>query len=490
MAKPHVTKTLGPVHFEDLEPHRFEDLVREVIYDFRDWQSIEGTGRSGSDEGYDIRAFERVVTSDGESAEDEEYEPPHPMEGNAWMVQVKREKEIGPTALKRILQDVDPKYPPYGYILAAAANFSKKSYDLFRDELRARGVTEFYLWGKAELEDMLYLPKNDRMLFAFFGISLTTRRRSRTTELRSFVATKNKLFRALGGGVERVNDTVLIRDLNDTHYPFKHEYKDFEEFPRWREYQAFSYHPLGIWVHSREFFAYLNREASEWDFTRAVDLTHQNHGTEEDHEHFEKRRVVHGFWEFLPQRHQAHLIIDCLVEYADIALVDDKGDLLHRCPHVYVLYDSDRGPFRWCRYTLKVGEERIDFDDDEKFTRVSKFPNEFPEPIFGKVHTKPVVVSQHTLTELKKYRNVGVLFDPDGRYRSLKVRDVAPVQGLEEKTLIQVTHKFKSAVKSYADLSGASQHSSWLIQQQLGRAVSDDEEIDVLEFKQVNDFEL
>jgi hypothetical protein len=29
-----VTKTLGPLHFEDLDPHRFEDLIRELISDF------------------------------------------------------------------------------------------------------------------------------------------------------------------------------------------------------------------------------------------------------------------------------------------------------------------------------------------------------------------------------------------------------------------------------------------------------------------------
>lgn len=31
-----ITKTLGPIHFEDFEPHRFEDLARQLIYDFRD----------------------------------------------------------------------------------------------------------------------------------------------------------------------------------------------------------------------------------------------------------------------------------------------------------------------------------------------------------------------------------------------------------------------------------------------------------------------
>ena len=49
MAK--VSKTIGPLHFEDLEPHRFEDLVRQLIYDFRSWKAIEATGRVGLDEG-------------------------------------------------------------------------------------------------------------------------------------------------------------------------------------------------------------------------------------------------------------------------------------------------------------------------------------------------------------------------------------------------------------------------------------------------------
>ncbi len=58
MAKPKVTRTYGPIHFEDLDPHRFEDLIREMIYDYKDWQSIEAMGRSGSDEGFDIRGKE------------------------------------------------------------------------------------------------------------------------------------------------------------------------------------------------------------------------------------------------------------------------------------------------------------------------------------------------------------------------------------------------------------------------------------------------
>jgi hypothetical protein len=51
MHKPNITRTYGVIHFEDLAPERFEDLIRELVYDFRDWQSIEATGKGGGDDG-------------------------------------------------------------------------------------------------------------------------------------------------------------------------------------------------------------------------------------------------------------------------------------------------------------------------------------------------------------------------------------------------------------------------------------------------------
>src|ERR1700730_7380427 len=214
-----VIKTLGPLHFEDLEPHRFEDLVRELVYDFKDWQSIEATGRSGSDEGIDIRAFERVSVPEREPADESEEsdDAPHPMEGNLWMFQCKREAAIGPSKVAQIIDDgVKPDDPPYGYVLAAPANFSKKSFDVFREELRKRGVMEFYLWGRAALEDMLHWPKNDHVLFTFFGISLANRRKSRATNIRAIVSRKNRLMRTLGE--QPRHKPILARDTEDIHY--------------------------------------------------------------------------------------------------------------------------------------------------------------------------------------------------------------------------------------------------------------------------------
>jgi len=220
------TKTLNPLHFEDLEPKRFEDLVRELIYDFRDWYKIEPTGRTGSDEGYDARAWEKSQiisnTSDSENNEGEDAdqeEGKHTIEGNLWMIQCKREKDIGPKRVSEIINESIKKEIPYGFLLAAPVNFSKKSYDVFRESLRKKGVMEFYLWGKADLEHALMMPKNDRLLFAFFGISLQIKRRSHVSEIRFSVNNKNRLLRLIGNNP--THESILLRDIEDSDYPYE-----------------------------------------------------------------------------------------------------------------------------------------------------------------------------------------------------------------------------------------------------------------------------
>ena len=107
-----VTKTLGPLHFEDLEPHRFEDLVRQLAHGFRRWRVLEATGRLGNDEGVDIRGVEVVAEDSDVSAEEDTEEAtdsaPVPVE-REWIFQCKRAKEIEP---KDAENDVPPGSKP------------------------------------------------------------------------------------------------------------------------------------------------------------------------------------------------------------------------------------------------------------------------------------------------------------------------------------------------------------------------------------------
>ena len=187
------TRTLNPLHFEDLEPHRFEDLIRQLAYQFRPWRGIEATGRLGSDAGMDIRAIESLGPEIGPTGEEEERPSTPQGSDRVWVFQCKRERQIGPTPARRIIRDAVPSGPdpPYGFVLAAACDFSLQTRDAVRAEANARGVREVHLWGKAEIEDQLFLPANDHLLFAYFNVSLQVRRRSLKTELRSRLATKN-----------------------------------------------------------------------------------------------------------------------------------------------------------------------------------------------------------------------------------------------------------------------------------------------------------
>lgn len=477
----HVTRTYGPIHFEDLDPHRFEDLVRELIYDYKDWMSIEATGRSGSDDGFDIRAYERAV-ADRSNADDESNEEAptgHPMEGNRWMIQGKREHTIGPQMIRDILADVDAGDPPYGYILAASANFSKKSYDLFRTELQQKGVMEFYLWGKAELEDMLHLPKNDRILFTFFGISLVSKRRSAVAEVRSIVATKNKLMRVLGDD-QTLHQSVLVRDLKDPHYPFEDECPDFLASPRWKEYIVVGHHPLGLRVRIGEYFASFDRDKQTWDSTRAVDLLNRQVVDDESRKAAsDTRSLVEETWKFYPRANQAILQVDCLLRYSDIALVDEKGDVAFEFPHLYAAFSRKQGPFDGGWNTLKSGG--IEFPVTEDWKRVAIFPKTFKRFPHGRFHRgQPLTLDSESIKALKKYEPLDALYAADDRYSHLRPRDVVSVTDYPDADL-QVTHVYKESIGAYLGASSNEYRVRNDIRRQLGRAIEDSEVISIYE---------
>ena len=217
MAK--VTKTVNPLHLEDLEPHRFEDLVRQLLYDFRRWRRLEATGRSGADDGFDARGWEIVASEDSEpvtpalndAAEDDSL-PSSPAEDRLWLIQCKRERKIGPSHIAQYVADIpeDEAKNLHGTLFAAACDFSKKARDAFREACAARGIEEWHLWGKAEIEDRLFQPANDHLLFAYFGFSLRIRKRSLKTQLTSRLAIKRRVAKLLGN-----YEPVLIRDATD-----------------------------------------------------------------------------------------------------------------------------------------------------------------------------------------------------------------------------------------------------------------------------------
>lgn len=357
MAKATPTRTLNPLPFQDLEPHRFEDLIRQLAYDMRRWKSLEATGRSGSDDGLDIRAIEAPRPEERSSEDDaSEEDRISPSVEQLWIFQCKREKSLSPKHIRKIVAEslVSLSSPPYGFILAIACDISKKARDAFREEMVSRRIEEFELWARSELEDKLFQPKNDRLLFAYFGLSLQPRRRSLLSMVRAQIVLKKQL-EALLPDHSPHGIVVLLRDPSDERYP--NASKASESPARWL---------LGVALHTKdpghltvlrhEFLAWVRADGTGWDAL-------------EDHDHNQARILAdlmsHGAWlpnqetppgrtpnihqqfyqEYVPERERATLKILRHVPYERILAIDPTGDGYHPVPHLLIEFDSTNGPF-------------------------------------------------------------------------------------------------------------------------------------------------
>jgi hypothetical protein len=342
------TRTTGPLHFEDLEPHRFEDLVRRLIYDFRPWRQLEATGRSGSDDGFDARGFElQPGHSVSDEVSEEDAPEDEPVEDRIWLIQCKREKSISPKKLNQYLEDIPAEESGklYGIVFAAACDFSKTARDLFRSRTQDLGFAEAHLWGKGELEDMLYQPKNDDVLFTFFGMSKRIRQRSLAAEVRRRLAVKRKAQRLLQNGIE-----ILVRDGSDERYP----HPDKNETRRWSPYRFAGCHHDGLYVLRGRYFAFIDDDGVAWDYAEAMNDSppHQNPWrTEEDKQRLQEisdaRTAAWAIWDTLPEKNRAWLEEWLILPYENVIDIDENGDEWFNGPHIYVSeFDLVRGPFR------------------------------------------------------------------------------------------------------------------------------------------------
>lgn len=384
------TRTIGPLHFEDLEPKRFEDLVRQLAYEFRLWRRLEATGRSGSDDGFDVRGYEitarevlPVPTMDDAGETEESLAIDENCNDRLWLIQCKRERLIGPKALVRYLDDtvLGPDEKLHGLVFTAACDFSKKARDDFATKCREMGLEEWHLWGKAELEDRLFRPENDHLLFAYFGFSLTVRRRSQRAELRARLAMKRKAHRILG---ERTHASLLLRSPEAVQYPYTGDLVDFKKNPLWmvRPYRGMGHEGLKFCV--ERYFAYLSDDGESWDAAMAVNdargNSHQDPWLGSGRQD-EKRQAIFELWDKIPERNRAWLEVVGIISFDSILDIDELGDEFVHAPHVYVPFeDGRRGPFTAFRAEVGTTErwnERSRQLSTQQDGRIAYFPAEF-----------------------------------------------------------------------------------------------------------------
>jgi hypothetical protein len=302
------------------------------------------------------------------------------IDDRVWLVQCKREKSITPKKLIAYL-DVIPEEERtglYGIIFAAACDFSKTAQDAFRKKIAALGFAEAYLWGKGEIEDMLFQPKNDHLLFAYFGVSLQLRRRTLKTEVRSRLAMKRKAIHSL-----RELQNVLIRDATDYRYPYldPDKLKRREDRGSWCVMTYNGAFSDGIHLVFHRHFAYLGENGDEWDYAECMDdgpaHSHDNPWKgRDDYKDAEARAAAMEIWNALPEHTRAWYEMIAVLPYENILDIDEKGDEYLGSPHIYTIeFTQERGPFCGFLRSLENNSRwnaRSGIPDDTK--RVEKFP--------------------------------------------------------------------------------------------------------------------
>jgi hypothetical protein len=250
------------------------------------------------------------------------------------------------------------------------------------------GIQEFHIWGKAEIEDQLFLPQNDHLLFAYFNISLQVRRESARALIRSRLSLKRKLVKALGDVHQQGHRVVLIRDPQHENYPYIKNPKDFIIQPLWR-YWGFDSHqpPDHVAFVSRQYLAYVNWETQEWDILAGADIAIPFHPAlfgldRESWDPDDKADIYNAYWNrHVPEAHRAWAMELRFIHYDRIIAFDDIGDHYNEGPHLLVDYSPTNGPFERSAHRFLKSARPYDGRGvlpDEKL-RVSFFPKEMPD---------------------------------------------------------------------------------------------------------------
>jgi hypothetical protein len=254
--------------------------------------------------------------------------------------------------------------------------------------MAARGIEEFFIWGKSELEDMLFQPKNDRLLFAYFGIALQPRRRGAATVLRSEIAKRKQLASLMGDAADNDGTLVLLRDPTDERYPAPPT--QGEPPPRWCLCRAISIKKPGhLIVLRRQHLAAVSADGEHWDAFLDFDAMLWQAQSElqskqawSQEARLRHAQTPHGFWtEYIDEPRRAYLQIHQAIPLERILAIDLLGDGSYPVPHLLVEFTDTEGPFIAHKYARLMPLQRLAGPIDlapSVETRIEIFPKTLP----------------------------------------------------------------------------------------------------------------
>ena len=176
---PNPTVTTNRLHFEDLEPRRFEELGYQLLHRLYKWVRLDHTGVCGNDGGIDMYG----ITKDGVHC----------------YCQVKRYQKLSQVDLRGIYAAIIDNNKAIEsnskFILICACDLSKQVLDVAYDEGTKNGFKSVEIFSRTKLESLLY-NGHRTLLRTFFGSASNTRE-SNATKIRRQVRAKNQVLKKL-----------------------------------------------------------------------------------------------------------------------------------------------------------------------------------------------------------------------------------------------------------------------------------------------------
>ncbi len=333
------TKTINRLHFEDIDPNRFEDLCFMLVYSLHPWKDIRGQGRSGSDAGVDIVATEHVEDIDTRT----------------WYIQCKRyQKATASTLISAIKAGANnSNIIPDVFLLIVSCDISKKAQDAYFNTAKKLGIKTPLLWTAQTLESKLYNDRPD-LLFGFFGISLAQEQRIAERTLIRNIALKKRFKKDFLKDLSQFNkqqlwadstirfnfSSVIIHSIDDTSYP-EVEQKG-EKISSW-----FKLHPYNFYFNGIEFILFVESVIIDQDGNWSLIQYDEN---------FDKNVYE-----------QINVYRIGRIPYRNIVDYDLEGDEYYSEPHIYCRFVEGGEPYENFVWVTVNDEHPVTLPVEQKF---------------------------------------------------------------------------------------------------------------------------
>jgi hypothetical protein len=205
------------------------------------------------------------------------------------------------------------------------------------------------------------------------------------------LAMKRNAVKYLGAISQKSYTTVLVRDVNAKSYPHierGEKNEDFRKKPRWKKYHFVGHDHNGIRLLTQKFHAYREIDPQtgkllKWDYSNEYNMAlvqgdYWNTPKDDTNVHYRS----YAFSQKIDKVNRAYFETEAVIPYERIIEIDNLGDPIARCPHIFLDVSKNDSWFEHRESFLRpgdnLGSQALVHDKEEKL-RIKYFPNKFPK---------------------------------------------------------------------------------------------------------------